>query len=120
MSRGTANDCTSQSVWMHVFAGFFLLLMLVTTSLQVTHVHQPALTAASHPAQIEDVSQGSGDSDLTCPFCAGLHHVLHLRSSAATIALLRPCTPVPNATCRPHSVDWHFALFTRPPPPNLL
>ena len=111
----TAEYGPPPSIRTRMLAALCLCLLLLTSFIQVLHVHQDLQPVAQHATATRH-AQFTGDTEATCPFCASLHATPYLGSVTSAHADRRtaPAEPVRNhlstATTR------HFALFTRPPP----
>jgi hypothetical protein len=95
-----------------------LLLVGVASSAQAVHIHGDWLP--HHEAQVSssaDGSQAPGGEE-HCPLCVAMHSAMPVaaRSITATLVLVE-CT-LPAVVDRLPNSQWHFAMFSRPPPAN--
>ena len=104
-------------MWLRVLAFACLLLLTGASSLQAAHIHGELLphqqTLVDAPA---DASQLPGGED-RCPLCVAMHSALPavVRLEPAQLVLVE-CRLAAVAECA-HESQWHFAMFSRPPPP---
>jgi hypothetical protein len=92
------------------------LLVTVASSAQVTHIHGEWLP--HHDAQVSaavDASQLPGGEG-RCPLCVAMHSALPVSMSVQPLqTVLVDCL---LSVVEEHGYDaqWHFAMFSRPPP----
>ncbi len=115
MNLHNAADGRTPYVWARVLAVVCLCLLLITSSAQAVHVH-PAPSPATQHASVNGFSQISGDTETSCPLCAGLHSTLHIGSVVRACIAIRTAAFVPLPRFHAQGIERHFALFTRPPP----
>jgi len=101
-----------------VLATACLLLVGFASSAQVVHIHGDWLP--HHAAQVgsaADASQLPGGEE-HCPLCVAMHSALPVATkTVATTLVLVECRLAMVADRLPSS-QWHFAMFSRPPPAN--
>jgi len=106
----------SHPLWLRWVAAVCLLFAGVASSAETVHIHGDWLP--HHAAQVgapADATQGPGGEE-HCPLCIGMHSVLPVAERvAATTMVLVECK-LPTVVDRLPSSQWHFALFSRPPP----
>ncbi len=103
-------------MWLRVIAFACLLVVAAASSAQAAHVHGKLLPNQS--TQVDgaaDASQLPG-SEANCPLCVAMH------SALPTVISLEPVQMV-LVECKLAAVEeqrrdsqWHFAMFSRPPP----
>jgi hypothetical protein len=95
-----------------------LLFIAVIGSIQAVHIHGQWLprnaAMAGAPA---DASQLPGGEE-HCPLCVAMHSTLPVsnRIQPARLVVVE-CLSLPVVGRAPEA-RWHFALFSRPPPPR--
>jgi hypothetical protein len=93
-----------------------LLFVGVVGSVQAVHIHGKWLprnaALAGAPA---DASQLPGGEE-RCPLCVAMHSTLPVSNRIQPVRLVAVvCRPLP-AVQRAPEAQWHFAMFSRPPP----
>jgi hypothetical protein len=109
---------TSQphTLWVRLFALASVWLMLAVTSVGAAHHHGEWLP--HHSAQVAGHADASGvpGAEDDCPLCMAMHSAMPVAAPAvAWVTLLEPAA-VPTAADRLPEAQWHFAMFSRPPP----
>lgn len=107
-------------LWLRVLAFACLLLVVGASSVQAIHIHgqwlpQKAIRAGAPPSG----AQIPGGEE-HCPLCMAMHSALPVASHVELLQLalvecgtLQAMRPAPEA-------QWHFAMFSRPPPEEIL
>jgi hypothetical protein len=100
-----------------MFALACVLLVGVASSVQAVHIHGQWLPeSASKAAAPADASQLPGGEE-HCPLCIAMHSAMPVTPSVEPVRMgpvqFRRVQVVDHAP----DAAWHFALFSRPPPP---
>jgi hypothetical protein len=93
-----------------------LLMVSVVSFAQAVHIHGEWLPGDAHKAKaLTGASQVPGGEE-RCPLCIAMHSALPVAAhdEAARLVLVE-CKPAQATDHAPES-NWHFALFSRPPP----
>jgi hypothetical protein len=106
-----------QPMWMRLLALACLLFVGVASSAQAVHIHGKWLPDNTVKASTAaDASQLPGGEE-HCPLCLAMHSAAlpisaHVEPVRLLVVELRPTQTVEHI---PES-QWHFAMFSRPPP----
>jgi hypothetical protein len=114
LQRG-ANDPT-HPLWLRTLAFACLLLVTAASSAQVAHIHGQWLP--HQKAQVgaaADASQLPGGEE-RCPLCVAMHSALPAVVSLQPMQLVLVECRLATLTEHTHDSQWHFAMFSRPPP----
>ena len=93
-----------------------LLLVTAVSSAQVSHIHGQWLP--HQQAQVgaaADASQLPGGEE-RCPLCVAMHSALPTVLSLQPVQLVLVVCRLATVTERTNEAQWHFAMFSRPPP----
>jgi hypothetical protein len=103
-------------MWMRVVALACLLLVGVASSVQAVHVHGRWLPGhATNVGAPADASQLPGGEE-HCPLCVAMHSALPVAQRVEPVRMvLVECRAAQTVDRAPDS-QWHFAMFSRPPP----
>ena len=93
-----------------------LLLVVGASSVQAIHIHgqwlpQKALRAGAAPAG----SQTPNDEE-HCALCMAMHTALPVANHVEVLRLMLVECRVVQAVDHAPETQWHFAMFSRPPP----
>jgi hypothetical protein len=107
-------------LWLRVLTFAFLLLVVGASSVQAIHIHgqwlpHNAAQASSLPAG----SQGLGGED-RCPLCIAMHSALPVTAHVDAVLLTLVECKALQAFDRAPEAQWHYAMFSRPPPVETL
>jgi hypothetical protein len=114
LQRGATEH--THPLWLRAIAFACLLLVAGASSAQAAHIHGKLLPNQS--AQMDTVTDASQlpGSEASCPLCVAMH------SALPTVVTLQP-VPMVLVECklatvveRRRDAQWHFAMFSRPPP----
>jgi hypothetical protein len=103
-------------LWLRGLALACLLLVAGASTAQATHIHGQWLPHQS--AQVGGAADGSQlpGGEERCPLCVAMHSALPASVSLQPVEMVlvecRPVTVVEHS----HDAQWHFAMFSRPPP----
>jgi len=114
LQRGAAAH--AHPFWLRVLASACLLLVGIASSAQVVHIHGDWLP--HHAAQVglaADASQSQGGEE-RCPLCVAMHSALPVSTKVLATSLVMVECRLTVAVDRLPSSQWHFAMFSRPPP----
>jgi hypothetical protein len=93
-----------------------LLLVVGASSAQAAHIHGKLLPNQS--AQVDtaaDASQVPG-SEASCPLCVAMHSALPTVVSLQPVPMVLVECKLATVVEQGHDAQWHFAMFSRPPP----
>ena len=93
-----------------------VLLVGLASSAQAVHVHGDFLP--HHDAQLgapADASQTPGGEE-HCPLCVAMHSALPVSIRLLPVTLVLVEVRLVAAVDRLPGTQWHFAMFSRPPP----
>ncbi len=104
-------------MWVRVLAFACLLLVGVVGSIQTVHIHGQWLPhRAATVGAPADASQIPGGEE-HCPLCVAMHSTLPVSNRMQPVRLVVvECRALPVIGRAPDA-QWHFAMFSRPPPP---
>ena len=107
-------------LWMRVLTLACLLLVVGASSVQAIHIHGEWLPQnAIHAGSLPNGSQAPGGEE-HCPLCVAMHSALPVAAHANTFLLtLVECKLVQALNHAPET-QWHYAMFSRPPPVETL
>ena len=107
-------------MWMRVLTLACLLLGVGASSVQAIHIHGEWLPQnAIHAGSLPNGSQAPGGEE-HCPLCVAMHSALPVAAHANTFLLtLVECKLVQALNHAPET-QWHYAMFSRPPPVETL
>ena len=118
LQRGATES--AHPLWLRAVAFACLLLVAAASSAQAAHIHGKLLPNQS--AQVDaaaDASQLPG-GEANCPLCVAMHSALPTVVSLQPVQMvLVECKPATVVEQR-HDAQWHFAMFSRPPPAVVL
>ena len=107
-------------MWLRVLTFAFLLLVVGASSAQAIHIHGEWLPQnAIHAGSLPSGSQGPGGEE-HCPLCIAMHSALPVSAHANVLLLTLVECKVVQAFDRAPETQWHYAMFSRPPPVNTL
>jgi hypothetical protein len=109
-------NAPAHPTWLRVLALLCALLLGFTSSAQAAHVHGDWLP--HHAAQVgsaADDSQVPG-GEINCPLCVAMHLSLPVDSHLAPVGLVLLECRLATAIDHVPVSQWHFAMFSRPPP----
>ena len=118
MKRGSVEH--AHPLWLRVLAYACLLLVIGASSVQAIHIHgqwlpQKAIRAGAAPYG----SQTPNDEE-HCALCMAMHSALPVVAHVEVLRLaLVECAMVQVVDHAPET-QWHYALFSRPPPVETL
>ncbi len=97
-----------------------LLLVVGASSVQATHIHGELLPqGAVHAGSLPHGSQAPGGEE-HCPLCVAMHSALPVAAHIDVLLLaLVECKAV-HALHHAPETQWHYAMFSRPPPVETL
>ncbi len=103
-------------LWLRVLAYACLLLVVGASSIQAIHIHgqwlpQKAIRVAAAPHDGE-----VPDGPLNCPLCMAMHTALPVAAYAEQMRLELVECRLFQAVDRAPETQWHFTMFSRPPP----
>ena len=102
--------------WLRLVASLCLLLVVGASSAQAAHMHGKLLpNQAAQAGAAADLSQVPGGED-GCPLCMAMHSALPSVMTLQPLQLVLVECPVAAAVEHARSAQWHFAMFSRPPP----
>ena len=103
-----------------MLASACLLLVGFASSAQAVHIHGDWLPhQAAQVGAAADASQLPGGEE-RCPLCVAMHSALPTVVSLQPVQMvLVECKPATVVEQR-HDAQWHFAMFSRPPPAVVL
>jgi hypothetical protein len=106
--------------WLRVLTFAFLLLVVGASSVQAIHIHGEWLPQnAIHAGSLPTGSQAPGGEE-HCPLCIAMHSALPVTAHVNAVLLtLVECKAV-QAFNRVPETQWHYAMFSRPPPVETL
>jgi hypothetical protein len=101
---------------LRVLASACLLLVGFASSAQAVHLHGDWLP--HHAAQVGSVADGSQlpGGEERCPLCVAMHSALPVTAKTVATTLVLVACKVATVADRLPSSQWHFAMFSRPPP----
>ncbi len=107
-------------LWLRVLALACLLVVVGASSFQAIHIHgewlpQKAMHAGAQP----DGSQMPG-GEKDCPLCMAMHSALPVATHVDALLLTLVECKVVQAQNHAPETQWHFAMFSRPPPVETL
>lgn len=106
----------SHPLWLRALAFACLLLVTAVSSAQVSHIHGQWLP--HQHAQVgaaADASQLPGGEE-RCPLCVAMHSALPTVVSLQPVQLVLVVCRLATVSEHTHDAQWHFAMFSRPPP----
>ena len=93
-----------------------LLLVTAASSAQAAHIHGQWLPhQAAQVGSAADVSQVPGGEE-RCPLCVAMHSALPVAVSLQPVQLVLVECRLATVVEQAHDSQWHFAMFSRPPP----
>jgi hypothetical protein len=101
--------------WLRMVALACLLLVTGASSAQAAHVHGRWLP--HHETQVgalADLSQLPGEEH--CPLCVAMHSAMPAMSRVQPVQMVLVECVLATVVERTHDAQWHFAMFSRPPP----
>jgi hypothetical protein len=103
-------------LWLRVLAFACLLLTVGASSVQAIHIHGQWLPqSAIHVGAAPDGSQTPGDEE-HCALCMAMHSALPVATHVEVLRLALVECAVVQAVDRAPETQWHYAMFSRPPP----
>lgn len=120
MSRTTQRGRSAgpQPLWLRVVGVLCLALVTLAGVAQAAHVHGDWLP--HHAAQAgAQLPQASAVGEESCPLCVAMHSALPVASFSAVSLGLILAGSISFNSGRTPEVPWHFAGFSRPPPPRI-
>ncbi len=107
----------AQPLWRRWLALACLLVVGFASSAQAVHVHGQILPHEQHQVGVPaDASQLPG-SEASCPLCVAMHSAMPVLSAVpATYWVVEMQARVAVAEDRAPETQWHYAMFSRPPP----
>lgn len=97
-----------------------LLLVIVASSVQAIHIHGQWLPQkAAHYTPPPSGSQVPGGEE-HCPLCMAMHSAMPVAAHVEVIRLVLVECKVLLAVGHAPETQWHYAMFSRPPPVDLL
>jgi hypothetical protein len=116
--RGVVKN--AQPLWLRVLALACLFLVVGASSAQAIHIHGQWLPqSATHVGSVPDGSQGpSGEEH--CPLCVAMHSALPVSSHVDLLLTTLVECKVVQALHHAPETQWHYAMFSRPPPVETL
>jgi hypothetical protein len=102
--------------WMRVLAVLCLLLVGGASTAQAAHIHGQWLPHSAQQAGEPMQAAQSPGGDERCALCMAMHAALpvSLRMEPLRVALV--AVAVSESADRAVDSQWHFAMFSRPPP----
>lgn len=112
----TARFLPSHPLWMRLAAVFSLLLVLVASSAQATHVHGDWLPHTNSQVTVQTDAVTWPADETSCPLCMAMHSAMPTgtQTGLGSQSVVRSHT-----SSLPERIAWrmlHFSLFSRPPP----
>jgi hypothetical protein len=103
-------------LWLRVLAFACLLLVVGASSVQAIHIHGQWLPQrAIHAGATPDGSQTPGDEE-HCALCMAMHSALPVAAHVEVLRLALVECAVVQAVDHAPETQWHYAMFSRPPP----
>jgi hypothetical protein len=103
-------------LWLRVIAFACLLLVAGASSAQATHIHGKLLPNQSTQVDgVADASQLPG-GEANCPLCVAMHSALPTVVSLQPVQLVLVECKLATVVEQRRDSQWHFAMFSRPPP----
>ena len=107
-------------MWLRVLTFAFLLLVVGASSVQAIHTHGEWLPQnAIHAGSLPHGSQVPGGEE-HCPLCVAMHSALPVAAHVDVLRLVLVECKVVQALDRAPETQWHYAMFSRPPPVETL
>ena len=118
-TRKLTSGIAAPSLWMRWLALVSLLIIVVASSAQAAHIHGDFLPHHEPHAATQNQSPQAGD-EASCPLCVAMHSALPTSANFQATIQLPVTSPAVEVLSRASSPDWHFTLFSRPPPSSAL
>jgi len=102
--------------WVRMLAAACVLLVGLASSAQVVHIHGQWLP--DHEQKVgapPDASQLPGGEE-HCPLCVAMHSALPVAMQAGPAQMVLVESRPASVVDRVPDAQWHFAMFSRPPP----
>jgi hypothetical protein len=107
----------AKPMWLRILALSCVLLVGVASSVQAVHIHGQWLPeSAAKAAAPADASQLPGGEE-HCPLCIAMHSALPVSASMQPVRMVLIEFRLVQFVDHAPDAAWHFALFSRPPPP---
>lgn len=107
-------------MWLRVLTFACLLLVVGASSVQAIHIHGEWLPQkAIHAGSLPSGSQGPGGEE-HCPLCIAMHSALPVAAHVDAVRLTLVECKLVQAFDRAPETQWHYAMFSRPPPVEIL
>jgi len=107
-------------LWLRVLTFAFLLLVVGASSAQAIHIHGEWLPQnAIHAGSLPNGSQAPGGEE-HCPLCIAMHSALPVAAHVDVLLLTVVECKVAHALNHAPETQWHYAMFSRPPPVETL
>jgi hypothetical protein len=107
-------------LWLRVLTFACLLLVVGASSAQAIHIHGQWLPqSTTHVGSVPNGSQGPGGEE-HCPLCVAMHSALPVSSHVDLLLTTLVESKVVQALNHAPETQWHYAMFSRPPPVETL
>ncbi len=118
LQRGSSEQ--AHPSWLRVLTLAFLLLVVGASSVQAIHIHGEWLPQnATHAGSLPNGSPGTGGEE-HCPLCIAMHSALPVAAHVDALLLTLVECKVEQALDHAPETQWHYAMFSRPPPVETL
>jgi hypothetical protein len=107
-------------LWLRVLTFACLLLVVGASSIQAIHIHGELLPQnAIHAGALPNGSQVPGGEE-HCPLCVAMHSALPVTAHVDVLLVALVESRVVQSLHRAPETQWHYAMFSRPPPVETL
>jgi hypothetical protein len=113
-------NAPAHPTWLRMLALVCLLVVGFASSAQAAHIHgqwlphqSTELDSAAHSSQLPG-------SEINCPLCVAMHLSMPVSEHLAPVGLVLVECRLAAVIDRVPISQWHFAMFSRPPPAETL